>query len=175
MSAAMAAPGLRVSTPVRAIAGLGLMFLAVILVVEDSVVRAGEATVLAWLMEPLADGASRAVGDIVVVGGGTGASLAVQITFMCSTVVLLVPLLLLAGLAMFPTRFPARRVGAGLLQAGSIVVAANLVRYGGVLLAYQAWGERGFELSHHLVGSIFVVAAFVMALARFIVVLGRGR
>ncbi|WP_029254030.1 hypothetical protein [Paraoerskovia marina] len=173
-AAALPAPA-HVSNPARVLGAAAVLGAAVLLVARSAAVRAAEASLLAWVAGPVTGGTSRAIGDIAAIGGGTGQSIGVQITFMCSTVVLAVPLLVLGAVTLGLARFPVRAVLGGLGEALGIVLVANMVRYAGVLVAYQVWGDEGFEISHHLVGAVFVVAAFVVAMMRFAIRVGRPR
>ncbi len=121
------------------------------------------------------DGRSNAAVDVIYFGIGTQDVHGIQITPMCSTVVLLVPLLALGGVLMLLGSVPFRRAAIALLGALAIAVACNVIRYVGSSVALQRWGTAGFDVVHEYVGSLFVIFGFAGAVLLQIVVSVRGR
>lgn len=123
-----------------------------------------EARGVAAALAPLADGGTAASGSVAYFGLGTPTVHGIQITPMCSSVVLVVPLLLLAAVLALVTRGNRTpRVAIGLAAAVVLVVACNTLRYLGSALALQGWGEQGFDVVHEYAGSLFVIAGFAAA------------
>jgi exosortase/archaeosortase family protein len=86
-----------------------------------------------------------------------------QITTLCSTVILVTPLLAAAGLMLLVRPLALGRVLVGLAIGTGIVTLCNLLRYGFAAIAMQTWGSDGFELVHRYLGSLLVIAGFIAA------------
>ncbi|MCJ1713477.1 exosortase S [Microbacterium sp. M1A1_1b] len=136
-----------------------------------------EARGVAAALAPLADGGTAASGNVAYFGIGTATVHGIQITPMCSSVVLVVPLLLLSAVLALVTRGRRTpRVALALTASVVLVVACNTIRYLGSALALQAWGEQGFDVVHEYAGSLFVIAGFAAAfLLQLGMTLGRSR
>lgn len=123
-----------------------------------------EARLVAATLAPLADGGTAASGNVTYFGIGTAAVHGIQITPMCSSVVLVVPLLLLSAVLALVTRGSRTgSVAVGLAASVVLVIACNTLRYLGSALALQGWGEQGFDVVHEYAGSLFVIAGFAVA------------
>lgn len=162
-------------TPLRTVAALAFLAAAVLLLAGNDAVRAAEAAAAAHPIGLAVPGDAVASGDIVVFQLGRADVLGMRISFMCSTVVLAAPLLLAAAAVTPFGRFAARGLAQGLAGSLLIVVVANLLRFTLIAFAYATWGREGFDLSHHVVGSLVVIVAFVAASAYFVRSVGRGR
>lgn len=174
MSHAVTAPVVPSAGPRRAV-GLLLLALAAALLVVQPTFRVVEAEVTAWVVGQFTDGRSNAAVDVIYFGIGTQDVHGIQITPMCSTVVLLVPLLALGGVLMLLGSVPFRRAAVALLGALAIAVACNVIRYVGSSVALQRWGTAGFDVVHEYVGSLFVIFGFAGAVLLQVVVSVRGR
>lgn len=159
----------------RRAAGLLLLALAGLLLVVQPQFRAVEAVVTAWVVGAATEGRSNAAVDVVYFGIGTADVHGIQITPMCSTVVLLVPLLAIGGVLMLLGSVPFRRAALALAGALAIAVACNVLRYVGSSVALQRWGTTGFDLVHEYVGSLFVIFGFAGAVLLQVAVSVRRR
>jgi len=145
----------------RVLGGLALMALALFFVVEQAGFRAVEAKTIAALLGALTH--TRALtmgGSSIYYGFGTNNINAFGITTMCSSVILVAPLLVLGGILMLIRSFKAGRVLAGLGAALALSIFCNLVRFVAVGLALRKWGMPGFDIVHHWIGSVFVILGF---------------
>lgn len=152
---------------------IALIAATVFLLGANEIVRTVEARIVALAIGLVVPGTSDSVADVVVFAAGGPGGLGLRISFMCSTVVLLAPLLLTAAVVAPFQRFSARNVVRGLAVSSLIAVAANLVRFVMIAYAYYSWGGDGFNVTHHLVGSLFVIACFVAAFAVLVRTVGR--
>lgn len=149
--------------PWHAAAGLLLLAAAVFLIVEQAGFRTIEAAVTAHVVQLVTTGHTNSAGSIVYFGLGTGDVEGIVITTLCSTVVLVTPLLALAGILLLMPSFRAVRVTFGLLLALALAAACNLARYAAAAAAMQRWGRPGFDLVHEYLGSLLVIFGFAAA------------
>ncbi|PJJ61532.1 exosortase S [Compostimonas suwonensis] len=160
------------------VVGLGLIAAAIALLLNQEGFRRTEAMITASVLSLFTDGDANGAGTIVYIGIGTGSVNGLAITFLCSTVVLVTPLLLIAGSLCLLPRFGLGRVLGGLAIALPIAVASNLARYSLIALALQLFGSEGFDLVHHYLGSFLVILGLAFAifvLLRVATGLGRRR
>lgn len=148
----------------RLLLATALAALAGLLSAVEADTRAAEAQVARLLVGAVAAGRAVASGPVVYFGIGTPEVIGLSITTMCSTTVLVVPLVLLAVAVIGITRARPARVGLGLAVGVAIAVACNLVRFGSAAWAYSAYGRDGFDLMHRYIGSLFVIAGFIAAI-----------
>lgn len=106
-----------------------------------------------------------AAGDVVWTGIGTDRLLGMQLTMLCSTVVLLAPLCLL-GAALFAglRRSPAWRIAAGTGAALLVATLANQLRLALLVVLWRWQGQSGFDLGHRYLGSIGVIILFAVSM-----------
>jgi len=148
----------------RLLLAAALAGLAGLLSAVEADTRAVEAQLARLLVGAIAAGRAMASGSVVYFGIGTPEVIGLSITTMCSTTVLVVPLVLLAVAVIGITRARPARVGLGLAVGIAIAVACNLVRFGSAAWAYSAYGRDGFDLVHRYIGSLFVIAGFIAAI-----------
>jgi exosortase/archaeosortase family protein len=108
-------------------------------------------------------------------GLGSGEVHGLMITPLCSTIVLLTPIVMLAGGLMLFPRFELRNVVRGLLIAVPLAIVGNMIRYVLVAFALQVWGQQGFDIMHHWVGSVFVLLCTALAIVLLLIISARGR
>lgn len=142
---------------------LALLAGAATLLLAQQRFRDAEAVVAAYVMRAFVSGGAAAHGPIVWFGIGTRQVNGFQITVLCSTVILVTPLLALAGVMLLVRPLSLRRTIAGLAIGTTIVAGCNLLRYCLAALALQLWGEAGFEAVHRYLGSLLVIAGFITA------------
>lgn len=150
---------------IRRALGLGLLAAALLIVILRDAVAVLEASAAADITGPLLPGQSQSIGNLVFLGLGTPARAAMAITPLCSTVVLIVPVLLI-GAAMFTWLRQAlvHRIAAGVAVAAVLVIAANIGRYVLLGILLVSFGRDAFQIGHHWIGAIGVLALFGLAL-----------
>lgn len=163
MSALALAADARPARRTRLVVAAALAALAGILISTEATTRAGEAILAREFIQLVAPGRAVAAGPIVYFGIGTAEVTGLNITTMCSTTVLIVPLLLLAVAIIGITRAPTARVGLGLLVGMGLAITCNMIRFASAAWAYGAYGREGFDLVHRYAGSLFVIVGFVAA------------
>lgn len=150
----------------RLIPAAVLVVPAVLLILDNAAFRALEARTAQPLVGLLVrSGPSRAVGDVLFFGLGTPDGVGLRITAGCTTVVLLVPFLLVMAAVTARSTVPLSRVITATAIGSALLIAVNLIRLTGIAWATSRWGlTPGFEVSHFLVGSIFAIVGFAGAL-----------
>jgi exosortase/archaeosortase family protein len=125
--------------------------------------RMVEARIAASLAGPVTEGRSRSIGDVLLTGLGTRATMGLQITNECTVLLLIVPMLFIAGLIILFRRFPVHRVLFGLFAGVLVVTLTNQVRVLLIAWATQHYGfAPGYELSHKFVGSVLAILGFAV-------------
>lgn len=155
--------------PVRKSRGggfIGLVFLAAaaVAMMQQEQIRAAEAWLMATVFDGILGGASYSVGDIIFHNVGGGQPFALQVTGLCSSAVLLAPIAGLAGILFLMGRIPVSRLMPAAIIALVIVSVSNATRYFMIAAAQQSWGQQGFDLMHHFLGSFVVIFGFVAAI-----------
>jgi exosortase/archaeosortase family protein len=149
----------------RAVLGLLLWTAMALVVAQAARARAVEARAAAFMAAPFTPGRAGSNGDVILTGLGTAHLLALRITNECTVVLLVVPMLFLAGLLTFFPRFSKRSIFAGLLAGVAAVVITNQVRIVLIAWATHAYGvDLGYDLTHKFFGSILAVFGFVAGL-----------
>jgi len=149
----------------RAALSLALFALATLVFMDETDVRRSEAVIARGLVEMVTQGRSVASGTIVYFGVGSPEVVGMDITALCSTAVLMIPLLALAAIIAMVTRAKTARIGLGLSVSLALVLLCNLARYVSAAWAYTTYGVEGFDLVHRYLGSLFVIGGFVVAIA----------
>jgi exosortase/archaeosortase family protein len=151
--------------PVRGhfVVGIALIALAAFLMIEQNAFKAVEASVTAWVLQFFTAGGTASADDVVYYGLGTHSVNGLQITTLCSTVILVTPLLALAGVMLMVPRFRLTYVARGLLTGLVLVILCNFLRYCSAALAMQLAGREGFDVIHRYLGSILVILGFAAA------------
>lgn len=162
MSIAVAAP--RTGRAHRTVLAALLLTTAALLIVAEADTRRAEAQLARAVVAALTPGRAVASGSIVYFGIGTPEVTGLSITTLCSTTVLVVPLVLLAVAVLGVTRARSPRVGLGLVVGVIIAVTSNVIRFGSAAWAYSEYGRDGFDLVHRYLGSLFVIAGFIAAI-----------
>ncbi|MDO6142627.1 exosortase S [Paenarthrobacter aurescens] len=155
--------------PVRKARGgglIGLVFLAAAAaaMMQQEQIRAAEAWLMAAVFDGILGGASYSVDDIIFHNVGGGQPFALQVTGLCSSAVLLAPIAGLAGVLFLMGRIPVSRLMPAAIIALVIVSVSNATRYFMIAAAQQSWGQQGFDLMHHFLGSFVVIFGFVAAI-----------
>lgn len=153
-----------------------LVFLAIgaIATVYNDAYRSFEAALAAVTLAPVVatSGSSSDTYFVVVDNGMIG----LQITPECTALILLVPLIVIAGILLVFTRAAAWRIGAGVLAMYAVVTLVNEVRLALIAVATVEWGvDVGYPISHVYVGSVIGILGFVAGLAVLLIVAGTTR
>jgi exosortase/archaeosortase family protein len=155
----------RLVSPARGLLAVGLWAATVAAIASATSARAVEAEVAASLAGPVTSGRSGSVGDVILIGLGTPASMGLQITNECTVMLLIVPMLFLAGLIILFPRFKIRNVLFGLLMGVLVVGLTNQVRIVLIAWATENYGfGLGYELTHKFIGSVLAIAGFAAGL-----------
>lgn len=155
--------------PVRKSRGggfIGLIFLAAaaVAMLQQEAIRAAEAWLMASVFDGILGGTSYSVDDIIFHNVGGGQPYALMVTGLCSSAVLLTPIAALAGIMFLMGRIPVARLMPAAITALVIVCVSNATRYFMIAAAQQSWGQQGFDLMHHFLGSFVVIFGFVAAI-----------
>lgn len=169
--------GERLVTPVRGLFALAIWTAMVAGVAYAARGRTIEARIAASLAGPVTRGRSRSIGDVVLTGLGTRGSMGLHITNECTVLLLVVPMLFIAGLIILFRRFPVHSVLFGLLMGVLVVTLTNQMRVVLIAWATQYYGfSLGYELSHKFVGSVLAIFGFALGtLVMFRLAPGRRR
>ncbi|MHA7270738.1 exosortase S [Arthrobacter sp. HLT1-20] len=133
------------------------------LIMFEVQLRTLEARAFAGVLSVFSDATVYSVGSMVVFRLEDQAPYGLNITALCSTGVLWVPLLVVAGLILLSGRCQRGPLLRALLFSLLIVAACNVGRFLMIVLGLVWWGQAGFDLMHHYLGSIVVIAGFVAA------------
>jgi len=141
---------------------------AVILIVAQSRIRPFEARVGSLVVGSAQIDGARALGTAILFRV-RGALVGVEISTSCSIALLLSPFCLLAGGLIISRRISVRR---GLVTLGVSVLwlfAVNQARILIIVLSMRTWGlERGYELSHVLLGTVVSTLGVLGGLVIFV-------
>ncbi len=156
-------PAVRLFTPARLTMAAALWATMVAGVAYAAAGRRIEARVAAVLAAPVTSGHSRSIGDVFLTGLGTDRPLGLRITNECTVLLLIAPMLFIAGLIVLFRRFRIHRVLLGLAAGVLVVTVTNQVRV--VLIAWstQQFGfGTGYEVSHKFAGSVLAIVGFAL-------------
>jgi exosortase/archaeosortase family protein len=159
----VAQPPSTLATTPRIVAGLLLIAVAVALILQQSAFRIVEAKVVAVMIDWFTRGHAVSNGYTIFFGLGTHEVHGIAITTLCSSVILVTPLLALGGVELLFRRFSFFPLLLGLVGALVLAVLCNVVRYVLAAIALQDWGTEGFELIHHWLGSLLVIFGFAVS------------
>lgn len=104
-------------------------------------------------------------GDVIWTGIGTDRLFGIELTPLCSTVVLLMPVLFFGGLlVLWLSKAPLWRALVGVAVGVALAVAANQIRFLLLVALWRGFGLGGFQVGHRYVGSIEVLLVFGLAM-----------
>ncbi|ALV45711.1 hypothetical protein MB46_09650 [Arthrobacter alpinus] len=135
---------------------------AALIMFEDQL-RTLEARAFAGTLQLFSDTSVYSVASMVVFRMGDNVPYGLNITALCSTAVLWVPLLAAAGLILLSGRCQRGSLVRALIVSLIIVAACNVLRFLMIVFGLVWWGQTGFDLMHHYLGSIVVIIGFVGA------------
>lgn len=166
----------RIGRALRIVPAAALTLAAGALVLSWSRLVPLESWCTAVVLRVLFGAGTGSVDDVIWTGIGTDQMLGMRLTTLCSTVVLLVPLFLLgAGLLAWLRRSPAWRIGAGIVAALIVAVAANQLRLALLVGLWRWQGRAGFDLGHRYLGSIEVIILFALSMFLMVRIATGGR
>ena len=152
--------------------GVACLAAAVLAVLQQQSIRRSEAWAMAWVFDRVLGGSSYSVRDIIFHNIGGGQPFGLVVTGLCSSAVLIAPVLALSGVLFLMGRIAVPRLARAAAFALLLVVVSNGLRFLMIAGAQQAWGEQGFSIMHHFVGSFVVIIGFAAAV---IVLVSAGR
>jgi hypothetical protein len=94
------------------------------------------------------------------------------VTTLCTSSVLLVPLVLVGAWAMTVPIIRVRSVAAGLALGSTVVVALSTARLVMISLSWRVWGPDSLWVTHDLMGTVISLIAMTAGLGILIVVAG---
>ncbi len=165
----------------RYTAGLTAWVLAVLLLVRETWFRGMEAavaghTISGWLGYPVLVARARQTVFFAFHGTGSAHMLGLQVTLGCSSDLLLIPILVTTGILLCVGGASPFRVMAASVTAALIVVVINMLRLVMIAALVSSWGvQAGFGWGHTLFGSLLTLLGMFVALAAFVIVVGRAR
>lgn len=151
------------SRPAGLLPALICFALAGVVLYQQEAIRTGEARLMSIIFGAALPGGSYSVRDIVFFNLGSGHPYGMQVSPLCSSAILMAPIVAIAGVLFLFRRIPVARLARAAVLAAGLVVLSNLLRYFMIALAQVSWGQAGFDVVHHFVGSFVVILAFVTA------------
>lgn len=164
----------RRGTIARAVAAAALVVLALICATAWSGAYRGHEASAAAAVARHVDPASAASGDAFHIDGSGDSGRWFVVTPACTTVLLLVPLVLFAAWSLVQRRLRPAMVVVGLAAGATVLVAFGTLRLSTIALAWRVWGDSSLWVTHTLAGSLISLASAVVALGLQAVVTGRG-
>ncbi len=155
-------------------AGLLVAAAAALALFSDAAITL-EAQMVATVLDVFTSGSTSSIGHLVWTGIGTDAIHGFLITPVCTSLVLIGPILVFTGVLVLLGRKRADWTLLGGLLALAVAVGANTVRFILIAAAWQLWGEVGFDIMHYYVGSVLVILASALAIVLLLVVSSTGR
>ncbi|NYE94684.1 exosortase/archaeosortase family protein [Psychromicrobium silvestre] len=141
---------------------------AVLALIFSEVVRGWEATISAFAISWVVPGQALSLGQVAYFGLGTANPRGIDITELCSAVIIISPLLLLAALLLLMRRFKIGTVFKALAAGFLIIVLANVIRIVMIAFGWDHFGMAGFDAAHQGYGSAFALLAFAAGMIVFI-------
>lgn len=162
----------------RLVAGLALVGIVAVLLINNALMRAKEAQAVA-VTTSLATGTKAiAVNQSFAWGLDPDTTAhALRVTNECTSAFLLVPLLLVGAVvaAAGGRRFRLRRVLTATAICAAVAFGINVLRLTMIAWATNKWGEKaGYEWSHVVAGSVVTIIGATTAVAIFLVILMNG-
>jgi len=160
----------------RALFALSLAGGIVWMLVRADTVRAWEAHLAAWWMDPWVRRGTTAFEDTYMVWISENHLVGFQVTAECTAVILLAPLLALGAGLMLSTRVSWLRGILGIAASSLVMVLVNQARLALIALSTQQGGlEAGYEFGHRFAGSVVGIAGFAVGLIVLLAVTGVRR
>jgi len=164
--------------PAKALGLAGFLGVTVSAVLCQEVFRSAEAWLAATWLDLFLPGGCVAAGTGYMISESPQGPILFRITAECTSLVLIVPILLVGAALLLHRSTTVRRVLVAAVTAAVALSVVNQARLGLIAWATQTWGlDTGYEISHKLVGSIIGLLGFVAALLAALKIVGlrRGR
>jgi exosortase/archaeosortase family protein len=146
------------------------------MLVHAETVRAWEAHLAVWWMDPWIERGATAFEDTYMVWIGEDHLVGFQVTAECTAIILLAPLLALGAALMLSTRVAWLRGVIGITASALVVVLVNQVRLALIGWTTQQGGlEAGYEFGHRFAGSVVGIAGFAAGVIVLLAVTGVRR
>lgn len=165
----------RINRPGRLIGAGLLVTAAAALALWSDAAIALEAQLVAGVLSAFTSGGTSSVGHLIWTGIGTESVHGFLITPVCTSLVLIGPILVLTGVLVLLGRKRADWTLLGGALALAVAVGANTLRFILIATAWQLWGEVGFDIMHYYAGSVLVILASALAIVLLLVVSSTGR
>lgn len=160
----------------RVLVALAMVAGIVWMLVHADDIRAGEAHLAAWWLNPWVEGGATAFEDTYMLWIDEGHLVAFQVTAECTAVILLAPLLAVGAGLMLSTRVTWLRGTVGIAASALVMLLVNQVRLALIGWSTQQGGlEAGYEFGHRFAGSVVGIAGFAVGLIVLIALTGVRR
>lgn len=154
----------------RVAAGVTVAAAAVLGAVLHQDFRTVEAAIAAGVLGLIMDGDIGANSTFIHFGLPGVPSKYLNVSLLCSSIVVLLPIGVLAGAFMALTRMSPWRIVLAVVVAVLIDLPANAVRVAAIAWAWQLFGEGGYEQMHMVYGSILALVIFALSFIMFIII-----
>jgi exosortase/archaeosortase len=101
-----------------------------------------------------------------------GGGLWFVVTYLCTSSVLLIPLVLVGAWAITMPLVRLRSALCGLIAGSAVVIALSTVRLVMISLAWRMWGNGSLWVTHDLIGTIISLIAMSAGLGTLVVLTG---
>ncbi len=159
----------------RLLVAVLLLIGTVFLVIDNLSFRKFEVAILAHVLSPFVPGGVRGGSDFVVLSVGHLTVMGYQVTVECTSLVILVPLFVIAAVMLAFARLRWWRFFAGLIAMTVVVLVVNTVRIALICWGTYAWGFGRFGLLHTFVGSVIGLIGFAAGLSTMVLIMGVRR
>lgn len=127
------------------------------LVWQQEAFRQGEAAIATQLFRPFMGTDVFQWGDEIVIHDAASHYLGLEITAECTTLVLIIPALILAAFVIAFLSVSFGRWALALVFSMGALYLVNMMRMGLIAFMDIVWGQSGFEWAHILIGTLFVL------------------
>lgn len=154
----------------RIVVGVAVAATAVLGAVLHQDFRTVEAAIAAGFLGAILDGDIGANSTFIHFGLPGEPSKYLNVSLLCSSIVVLLPIGVLAGAFLALTRMAPWRIALAVMVAVLIDLPANAVRVAVIAWAWQLFGEGGYEQMHMVYGSILALLIFSLSFIAFILI-----
>lgn len=146
------------------------------MLVHAEAVRAAEARLAAWWMNPWIPGGAAASDDVFMLWISENHLVGFQVTAECTAIILIAPLLALGACFALSTRVSWPRAVGAIVASAAVMVIVNQVRLALIGFSTLQGGlGAGYEFGHRFAGSAVGIAGFAIGLIILIAVAGVRR
>lgn len=145
----------------RVLLGLSFLAVCVFLIRFQDQIRVLEARAMASILKPFLGDKVFAWGDRFMIRTDPSHYLGLQITAECTTLVLLIPLLVFSVAVLTFTRVTWPRWIVALVMGMSLMIVVNALRIAMITAATVWWKNSGYEWAHTFVGTVIALIGIV--------------